>query len=221
MNVIVSEGTLHMSSKDLKSAPRVRRLTVPGTLAAALPEWDGSALGAGALTPMQTRAWIMACAETLPRSADLDVVVIEDEQGVAAVAPLVQRKEYPPVSELLGLRELGEPSDFIYRDESALAALIDLVAPEAGAHRASTGPRLLTLGGGHPPWLPRCGRCGRPTGKQLSTRRPHGGREGSRSAPVQPVAQRPTPRAAQGGVSGEGDVRDPRPQNGAGVSPAV
>ncbi len=67
-----------------------------------------------------------------PRSADLDVVVIEDEQGVAAVAPLVRRKEYPPVSELLGLRELGEPSDFIYRDERALAALIDL----AGRKRA-------------------------------------------------------------------------------------
>ena len=128
MNVIVSEGRPRMGSNDLAITPRVRRITDPASLAAGLPEWEGSALGGRALTPMQTRAWIMACADTLPPSAHLNVIVIEDEQGVAAVAPLVHRSGFPPVNELLGLRELGEPSDLIHRDESALTLLINVVA---------------------------------------------------------------------------------------------
>lgn len=109
-------------------APVVKRFTTPESLAAELPDWDSSPLGASALTPMQTKIWIQACAETLSRGGNISVVVVEDSQGIAAIAPLVSRSVTPTVSELLGVRELGEPSDFIYRDDAALAFLIAAIS---------------------------------------------------------------------------------------------
>lgn len=126
MDVTVREGAPLMNPKVSTATPRIRRLTRPGTLAADLPEWDGSALAARASTPMQTRAWIRACAETIPTA--LRIVVIEDDQGVAAVAPLVHSTGMLPVDELLGVRELGEPSDFLYRSDEGLATLLREVA---------------------------------------------------------------------------------------------
>lgn len=109
------------------AAPVVTRIVSPDRLAGELPVWDGTALAASARTPMQTRDWIMACAETLG-GGDVEIVFIEDDRGVAAIAPLIRRRSAPTVREFLGARELGEPSDFIYRDEAALALLVDALA---------------------------------------------------------------------------------------------
>lgn len=128
MGVIVRQGTPPMNPKDSTVTPVVRRLTHAATLAAELPEWTRSTLGAPAMTPMQTRTWILACAESFARSGELDVILIEDAVGVAAMAPLVRRSSFPAVHELLGVRELSEPSDFIFRDEAALASLLEVLS---------------------------------------------------------------------------------------------
>ena len=114
----------------------VRRYTQPATLAADLPLWDASALGGRGTTPMQTRPWVVACAETFAQDAALNVITIEDASGIAAVAPMIRRPSFPPVSELLGVRELSEPSDLVFRDAQALAAIIHELARD-------TAPILL------------------------------------------------------------------------------
>jgi hypothetical protein len=80
---------------------------------------------------MQTRPWIVACGETFVRDGDLRVTVVEDHSGVAAVAPLVFSSPFPPHLELLGARELSEPSDFVFRDLGALDALLAVLSRES------------------------------------------------------------------------------------------
>lgn len=92
-----------------------------------LPRWDAATLGPFGFTPMQSRAWIIACAETFRAGADLRISVVEDGRGVIAVAPLVTRPGFPGTVELLGVRELSEPTDFVYRDLQALTLMLRLV----------------------------------------------------------------------------------------------
>jgi CelD/BcsL family acetyltransferase involved in cellulose biosynthesis len=131
MGVIVSQRTPPLNPKDSAHTPVVRRLTQPETLAAELPEWTPLTLGARAITPMQTRPWVVACAQSFVQNDKLNVILIADAGGVAAVAPLVRRTSFPAINELLGVRELSEPSDFIFRDETALAALTDVLSRES------------------------------------------------------------------------------------------
>ena len=123
-NLIANDNRPQMSSKDQAVTPSVRRLSNPKTLAAELPRWEGSALAANAAMPTQTRAWIVACAETLIRDSELNVALIEDAEGLAALAPMVRRAGFPSGIELLGVRDLSEPSDLIYRDDRALTAIV-------------------------------------------------------------------------------------------------
>lgn len=106
----------------------LRRYSSPETLGVDLPHWEESALDARALTPMQTRAWIVACAEAFTGDEALDVVVLEDGEGIAAVAPLVRGRAFPAANRLLGVRELSEPTDLLFRDEAALAELLTTLA---------------------------------------------------------------------------------------------
>jgi CelD/BcsL family acetyltransferase involved in cellulose biosynthesis len=131
MNVVVSQRTSPLSPNHSANTPVVRRLTQLDTFAAELPEWTQTTLGAPAITPMQSRPWVVACAQSFVRADKLNVIVIEDAGGVAAVAPLVHRTSFPAINELLGVRELGEPSDFIFRDETALSALMDVLSRES------------------------------------------------------------------------------------------
>jgi CelD/BcsL family acetyltransferase involved in cellulose biosynthesis len=80
---------------------------------------------------MQTRPWVVACAETFAQHATLNVITIEDASGITAVAPMIRRRAFPPISELLGVRELSEPSDLVFRDAQALAAIIDELARDS------------------------------------------------------------------------------------------
>jgi hypothetical protein len=73
---------------------------------------------------MQSRAWIIACAEAFEAGADLCITLVEDASGVLAVAPLVTRPGFPGTVELLGVRELSEPTDFVYRDLAALTLML-------------------------------------------------------------------------------------------------
>jgi CelD/BcsL family acetyltransferase involved in cellulose biosynthesis len=129
-NVIVNQSTLHISPKESTGADRMRRLTHPASLTAELPEWDPAVFGAGAMTPMQSRAWIAACAEAFPQDRGLNILVVEDREGVAGVAPLICNPSFPRTGQLVGVNELGEPSDLIYRDGQALAALVGVLVRE-------------------------------------------------------------------------------------------
>jgi CelD/BcsL family acetyltransferase involved in cellulose biosynthesis len=128
----------------------IRRFTRPATLATDLPRWGWSGSGANPETPMQSRAWIVACAETFVADGALEVVVLEDSDGVAAVAPLVTRPQFPARRELIGVRELSEPSDLAFRDADALAALLRSLArsfmPLILQRVPARSPTVATLG---------------------------------------------------------------------------
>jgi CelD/BcsL family acetyltransferase involved in cellulose biosynthesis len=130
MGTSLSEGAPFMSALRSADAPDIQRFTSPAGLNADLPDWGPATFRSRSATPMQSRAWIVACAESFATDGDLRITVIQDERGIAAIAPLVRRKSLPPVTELLGARELGEPSDFLFRDEEALRSLVQVLARE-------------------------------------------------------------------------------------------
>ena len=87
-----------------------------------------NALGAASGSPVQSYAWAQACAASFAGSSELYTVVAGMPPEVAAIAPLVHRRDGVERLELLGVRELSEPMDFLYRDPSALDALVRVVA---------------------------------------------------------------------------------------------
>ena len=102
----------------------VRVLSRPAELA---DSWDQLAIGSG--SPMHHYAWVSACAELFSKPSDVHLVVLGSPEDPAAIAPLVRAHGPVPRLELLGLRHLHEPTDFVYRDAGAAAALAAAVAP--------------------------------------------------------------------------------------------
>ncbi len=68
--------------------------------------------------------WSKAAAQTFQREYSLSVRVIGNGTQALVIAPLAQRRGYLPRLEILGVSELSEPSDFVYRDEAALKEFI-------------------------------------------------------------------------------------------------
>src|SRR2546425_12460084 len=66
---------------------------------------------------------VSACAELFTKPGDVHLVVLGSPEDPAAIAPLVKQHGPVPRLELLGLRHLHEPTDFVYRDAGAAAAL--------------------------------------------------------------------------------------------------
>jgi CelD/BcsL family acetyltransferase involved in cellulose biosynthesis len=94
--------------------------------AALAGEWD--ALAARHRQPLVEHDWFLSCASTLHRPDALRVVVLREDGVLCAAAPLAVRREHGIERlEILGMRALHEPSGLIYRDEAALAALLDAV----------------------------------------------------------------------------------------------
>ncbi|MBI4627386.1 MAG: GNAT family N-acetyltransferase [Candidatus Rokubacteria bacterium] len=75
---------------------------------------------------MQQFSWARACAETFASDGELQVVVV-GEPRPTAIAPLVRRGRLGRL-ELLGVRELHEPMDFLYADVFALEQLARALA---------------------------------------------------------------------------------------------
>ncbi len=88
--------------------------------------WD--VVAGSSSTPMQRYAWVRSCAETSVAGGGLHIVAVGDVSRPAAVAPLVRRPGAWHRLELLGLRVLQEPMDFVAVDASALACLADALA---------------------------------------------------------------------------------------------
>lgn len=95
---------------------------------------DLNALGAAwgrlepsAVSPMQQFIWAQACASALTREGELRVVVVEEGGDIVAIAPLVH-PHGKACLEMLGVAELGEPTDVLCANGDALRTLAAAVA---------------------------------------------------------------------------------------------
>src|SRR3989442_10247371 len=102
------------------------QITVLSRLTELADSWDQLAAGSG--SPMHHYAWVSACAETFSTPSDLQVVVVGTPQRPAAVAPLIRRQARLPRLELLGVRELHEPMDLVYKTPADAATLAEALA---------------------------------------------------------------------------------------------
>ena len=88
--------------------------------------WDRLASRSG--SPIQGFAWTRAWAETLGEGYGLRVLVVGSLDEPVGIAPLAARRRPFASLELLGVRELWEPMDFLYADAAAAARLAEAVA---------------------------------------------------------------------------------------------
>jgi CelD/BcsL family acetyltransferase involved in cellulose biosynthesis len=92
--------------------------------------WDS--LAATSASPMQQYIWARACTEAFDSDGRLSMVAVGSAAHPVALAPLVNRGRMVSRLEMLGVRELYEPMDFLYADPSHLPALANALA-EMGA----------------------------------------------------------------------------------------
>ena len=88
--------------------------------------WDQLAIGSG--SPTHHYAWVSACVDIISRSSDLHLVVVGSPQRPVAIAPLVTRRRGGGRLEQLGVRELHEPMDLIYKSTADVTTLAEAMA---------------------------------------------------------------------------------------------
>src|SRR5262245_78064 len=88
--------------------------------------WDS--LAATQASPMQQYIWARACAEAFDTNGRLQMVAVGSAAHLVALAPLVKRGGIVSRFEMLGVRELYEPMDFLYDDPSHLSTLAEALA---------------------------------------------------------------------------------------------
>lgn len=88
--------------------------------------WDSLAARAG--SPIQQHLWARAYVETFDAFSRLNLVCVGPPANPVAIAPLVEVPDLPPRLEMLGVRDLQEPVDFLYSDARALETLAAAVA---------------------------------------------------------------------------------------------
>jgi CelD/BcsL family acetyltransferase involved in cellulose biosynthesis len=106
----------------------VKIITRASDLAPFAAQWN--ALAAPFRTPVLSYEWVRTAAEISEQHGNVHVVLIlEDEALVAAAALIAPRGGLSPALEFLGnpFCKLHEPCGFLYRDEAALAALLNAV----------------------------------------------------------------------------------------------
>ncbi len=81
----------------------------------------------GAVSPTQHFIWARACADAFHEQSRLQTFVANRGPG-AAIASLVRAGGKIPQLESVGVRELFEPTDFVYSSPQALSALTDQLA---------------------------------------------------------------------------------------------
>jgi CelD/BcsL family acetyltransferase involved in cellulose biosynthesis len=77
--------------------------------------------------PMASFGWNLAAATALAEEQTAELVMAHDADGILrAVAPLALSTGFGSCRcEMLGVRRLNEPADFVYADRNALAALVE------------------------------------------------------------------------------------------------
>jgi CelD/BcsL family acetyltransferase involved in cellulose biosynthesis len=89
-------------------------------------EWDILAESIG--LPMLSHAWVLACASTLYREDELQVITVRVRGALAGVAPLVARDRAGVKRlELIGSSYLGEPSGLLHDSDEALHELVPAI----------------------------------------------------------------------------------------------
>ncbi len=81
-------------------------------------------------SPIQDLIWSKAALETISAGDQLRVFVHREPDGSFAIAPLTQSPESPRLLNMLGVRRLGEPMEFLYTDAAALAGLANKLCRE-------------------------------------------------------------------------------------------
>lgn len=94
-------------------------------LHAAWDEFKSASLG-----PIEQFAWCQACVDGLPGIGEIRPFFVGDHGRLLAIAPLVLRPGLAPCFELIGVRQLHEPMDFVYADSQPLAVLCDQLAQQ-------------------------------------------------------------------------------------------
>ena len=78
--------------------------------------------------PLLQYEWLSSCAETFSSAAKLNIVIVKENGGIKAIAPLVILKHSGIERlEFLGTSLHGEPGGFLYEDEESLYELIEAV----------------------------------------------------------------------------------------------
>ncbi len=80
--------------------------------------------------PIEQFAWWQSCAESLPGVGRVRPFLVRANGTFLAIAPLALRPGLLPRLELIGIRQLFEPMDFIYSSPPALANLCDQLAQQ-------------------------------------------------------------------------------------------
>jgi CelD/BcsL family acetyltransferase involved in cellulose biosynthesis len=104
----------------------LRLIETPDELNELGPAWEAIAAESG--SPMQRHAWSSAFVQAFGVEYELKVLVAGTGSEAEAIAPLVTRREGLPRLELMGVKELAEPADFVYNDPHALERLARGVA---------------------------------------------------------------------------------------------
>jgi len=86
-----------------------------------------NAIGEEIGMPTMSHAWVRACAAAFVDPDKLAVTVVRTPDAVA-MAPLVKRDDGVSRLELLGVDEIGDPSDLVTTNPSALARLAETLA---------------------------------------------------------------------------------------------
>lgn len=88
--------------------------------------WDD--FKSASLGPIEQFAWSQACADALPGVGEIRPFFVSNHGRLLAIAPLVLRPGLAPRFELIGVRQLHEPMDFVYTSTQPLAMLCDQLA---------------------------------------------------------------------------------------------
>ncbi|MFL6215557.1 MAG: GNAT family N-acetyltransferase [Blastocatellia bacterium] len=86
-------------------------------------------INAFACSPMQSIIWSQACAASFASIGRLRFITVERDGRPIGFAPLVKRQGLR--LELLGLKELCEPAEFLYADAAALEHLANAIAKQS------------------------------------------------------------------------------------------
>src|SRR5260221_33272 len=99
-------------------------------LAPLAAEW-GDLETAAAVSPTQHFIWSQSAAEAFHDAKAPQPIVVRDRGRVVAIASLARTGSPLPRLETMGVRELFEPTDFLYADAEALAMLADRLARQS------------------------------------------------------------------------------------------
>jgi hypothetical protein len=114
------------SSTESLQASRVRVLRRVKEIQDIADTWD--ALASSASCPTGSAAWSMSAAEAFGLDRRLRVVVVESDRRLEAIAPLVAGTSLPGAWQMIGMRQLAEPSDFVCHDSQGLGRLTSALA---------------------------------------------------------------------------------------------